>query len=175
MGLEAAVAVLNRMVSDRVVSRYAIGGAFGAMFYIEPIETEDLDVYVDFPPDQVIASLEPIYAYLESIGYSERRGIWVIIEGIPVQFLPVAGPLLEEAARQAVNRPVGAGGTPASVFREEHLIALAVSLARPDKDLPRIRQFLAGRTVDSKRLAGVLKRHKLAEKYKSVLKVLRGR
>ena len=94
MSLEGAVAVLNRMVADRVVSRYAIGGAMGAMFYIEPVNTEDLAVYVDFTADQIIVSLEPIYAYLDSIGYPERRGIWAVIEGIPDQFLPVAGPLL---------------------------------------------------------------------------------
>jgi len=49
------------------VSRYAIGGAVAAEFYLEPMSTEDVDVFVtlDPRPGQILVSLDPIYEYLK--------------------------------------------------------------------------------------------------------------
>ena len=48
--MEATLAVLNELVAPRVIERYAIGGAVGAIFWVEPFDTIDLDVFVFLPP-----------------------------------------------------------------------------------------------------------------------------
>src|SRR3989304_10321779 len=37
---------INKMEADGVVERYAIGGAVGATFYLEPVATLDVDIFV---------------------------------------------------------------------------------------------------------------------------------
>ena len=43
--MEAALKVLNEIEREGVITRYAIGGAVGAIFYMEPFLTYDLDVF----------------------------------------------------------------------------------------------------------------------------------
>lgn len=88
--------------SDRVFSRYAIGGAMAATFYVEPLLTFDLAVFVVLPTSPGgLLSLTSIYEALRARGYAEE-GEGVSIEGVPVQFLPVFNALLlEEALTEA--------------------------------------------------------------------------
>jgi hypothetical protein len=44
VNIREAIATINQMQADGVVERYAIGGAVGATFYLEPIATLDVDV-----------------------------------------------------------------------------------------------------------------------------------
>lgn len=80
--------VLNELEQKGHLSRYAIGGAMGATFYVEPLLTFDLDVFVVLPQTSGgLLSLAPLYAALRARGYAEE-GECVLIEGVPVQFLP---------------------------------------------------------------------------------------
>jgi len=46
--------VINRMQSDGVIFKYAIGGAVGATLYLEPSATLDIDVFaMEEIPEQV--------------------------------------------------------------------------------------------------------------------------
>ena len=45
--------VLNGLERDGVLSRYAIGGAMGATFYVEPLLTFDLDIFVVLPETSI--------------------------------------------------------------------------------------------------------------------------
>ena len=47
--LEKIVERLNDLQRRGVIGPYAIGGAFAFIFYAEPIETLDLDVFTDLP------------------------------------------------------------------------------------------------------------------------------
>ena len=47
--MEATIKVLNALVADGVVEKYAIGGAVAAAFWLEPFFTEDLDIFVALP------------------------------------------------------------------------------------------------------------------------------
>jgi hypothetical protein len=40
---------INQMQIDGVIDKYAIGGAVGATFYLEPSATEDVDIFVMLP------------------------------------------------------------------------------------------------------------------------------
>src|SRR5438132_2425589 len=57
------------MKADGVIERYAIGGAVGATFYLEPVATLDVDVFVELhiPPGSQFVSPAPIFKYLRDV------------------------------------------------------------------------------------------------------------
>jgi hypothetical protein len=97
--MKTTLEVINRMQAEGIISKYAIGGAVGATFYLEPAATLDIDILVSLKGSSLIA-LAPIYEYLTSRGYRTEKE-YVVIEGWPVQFLPPAGALEEEALDEA--------------------------------------------------------------------------
>ena len=46
MSISQVITLINQMEADGVVERYAIGGAVGATFYLEPVATLDVDIFV---------------------------------------------------------------------------------------------------------------------------------
>jgi hypothetical protein len=161
--MEKTLQVLNDLVRDEVLSRYAIGGAMGATFYAEPVLTFDLDIFVTLP--QTVSgflTLDPLYDALRARGYTEE-GECVNIEGIPVQFLPAHNDLLVEALTEA--REVLYDQTSTRVVRAEHLVAIALQTGR-DKDRERVRLLREEARLDRDYLAGVLARHGLEARWK---------
>lgn len=155
--------LLRGLESDRIVERFAVGGAVGATFYLEPTATVDLDVFVVFGPNasRLILSLEPIYEYLGARG-AKVEGEHLLIGDWPVQFLPAATPLLEDAMREAVDFEVDGEAT--RVFTAEHLAAIALELGRT-KDKVRLLQFLEMNALDRPRFDAIIMRHGLTEKW----------
>jgi hypothetical protein len=97
------------------------------------------------------------------MGYTERTDLGYKVEGWPVQFLPVASPLDEEALEQAIELDVAGPDEPslkARSLRAEHVVAVALNLGR-FKDLARIQAFLEQNAVDLRALKKVLERHNL--------------
>ena len=145
MALPDIFAELEAALTDGILERYAIGGAVGATFYIEPSATQDVDVFVVFDePSALLVSLAPIYSFFT------RRGAVVqdehlIIADWPVQFLPVTTPLVDDALAHAVYMHVD--GQPVAVLSQEHLAAIALETGRM-KDKIRLAQFLASPTFD---------------------------
>jgi len=84
------------------------------------------------------------------------------VEGWPVQFLPPAGPLEEEAITQSVQ--VEVEGVSVSVMTAEHLVAIALATGRA-KDFSRILQFIEAGALDTARLDALLARHGLLAKW----------
>jgi hypothetical protein len=170
--IRSTIAVVTRLVEQGVIQRYAITGAIAALNYIEPTLTEDLDILISIADFEKHASglllLTPIESALAKMGYAERTDVGYVIEGWPVQFLPAASPLDEEALQQAVELDINEAGRPAvkaRCLRAEHLVAIALRVGRL-KDLARIEAFLAERAVDLAALKGVLARHDLMEAWK---------
>ena len=63
-----------------------VGGAMGATFYVEPLLTFDLEVFVVLSANVGdLISLAPLYEALRTRGYAEE-GECVLVEGVPVQF-----------------------------------------------------------------------------------------
>lgn len=160
--MEKTLRVLNRMVRDGVLKQYAIGGAVAAVFYVEPINTNVLDVFFSATSDvSDLTVLAPLYKYLSDRGY-KAGGDTIDIEGWPVQFLPAFNSLVEEALDQA--QEIEFRRTSTRVMSAEHLVAIMLQTGRL-KDLARIQQFLQHKVVDEKRLQAILKRHKLIRKW----------
>jgi len=155
--------VLNELEKEGVFARYAIGGAMGATFYTEPFLTFDLDVFVVLPrtPGGLL-TLTPIYEALRARGYREENEC-VLIEGVPVQFLPAYNALVEEALNEAQETMYEDMRT--WVLRSEHLVAIALQTGR-SKDRDRVRILREQAKLDMNLLAKVLSRHQLEEKWK---------
>ncbi len=155
--------IINRMVKGGVIEEYAIGEAIAAIYYLEPFDTADLDVFVQVKATgSDLMILSPIYEYLTGKGY-EAKGEFVYIEAIPVQFLPIFNPLIEEAVEKAQIIKYAAVTT--RIIRPEHLVAIMLDTGRP-KDYLRISMFLEEGAVGMRSLNAVLKRHGLAKKWK---------
>ncbi len=160
--LKEVLAVINRMQTDGVFERYALGGAVAATFYLEPIATVDVDCFVSFgrAPGRLI-SLKPIYDYLTTRGH-QVQGEYLVIAGWPVQFLPPTGPVVEEALAEAAEMDVE--GQPVRVVSAEHLAAIALQTGRP-KDQARLVQFIEADALDMVRFTRILRDHGLADKW----------
>ena len=152
------------MVKDGVIEQYAIGGAVAAIFYIEPINTNDLDIFFVKDPSVGLDILAPLYNYLSGLGY-KGQGEAIDIEGWPVQFLPIFNPLLEEAVEQA--KEIRFQRTKTRVMQAEHLVAIMLQTGRL-KDHARIAQFMEHEVVDAVRLADVLARHGLIKEWETL-------
>jgi hypothetical protein len=161
--MKATVEMINRMQADGVIGKYAIGGAVGATFYLEPMATADVDIFVMLPtaPGTSLLSLAPIYEYLTA-GGCRPEGERIIVGDWPVQFLPPRGALEQEALAEAVETEVE--GVRTWVLTAEHLVAIALQTGRA-KDYARIVQFLEADAVDADKLNGILFRHGLLLKW----------
>ena len=159
MDIREVIKTVNQMQTDGVIERYAVGGAVGATFYLDPVATLDVDIFVSFRPEpgSLLLSPAPIFEYLKARG-GTMEGEYIVVGGWPVQFLPPAGPLVEEALAQAVESDVD--GTPARVFTAEHLAAIALQTGRA-KDKARLLQFIEAGALDAARFQAILVRHSL--------------
>jgi hypothetical protein len=160
--MKETLKVLNRMVKEGVIRDYAIGGAVAAIYYLEPFDTVDLDIFVQLEASgSDLAILAPIYEYLARQGY-KARGEYVYIEGLPVQFLPVFNPLTEEALAKA--KTIRYDRVLTRIMRPEHLVAIMLATGRT-KDYLRIAMFLEQGAVNMRSLKTVLRAFGLIRKW----------
>ena len=159
--MKATLEVINQMQADGIIGSYAIGGAVGATFYLEPVATLDIDVFISFQQTGSLLTLSPIYEYLTARGHRAEKE-YIVIGSWPVQFLPPANALVEEALVQAVATQIEE--VPTRVMTAEHLTAIALQTGRA-KDFSRILQFVESGTLDANKLDQILARHGLLAKW----------
>ncbi len=162
--MEKVIQVLNRMQADGVVEKYAIGGGIAFVRYLEPYETDDIDVFIS--PVTVgqmgLVSLEPIYTYLKNLGYEAvKEG--VVVEGWLVQFVPAFNSLQEEAVEKAHRVPFGKEYT--YLFSAEHLAAELLRSGRPH-DHARTVALVESDQMEMKAFREIINRHGLAKIWK---------
>lgn len=152
------------MEEDGIVERYAIGGAVGASFYLQPMSTLDVDVFVSLAPaqGQIVVSMSRIFEYWSKKDATIEGG-HIVIAGWPVQFLSLGSPLGEEAMAEAVERDVG--GTRIRVFTAEHLAAIALDTGRT-KDQLRLLQFIEAELLKRDKFKVIITRHGLTKKWR---------
>lgn len=164
--MKAALEALNHLVAVHVIENYAIGGAIGASFYLQAMQTEDIDAFVLLPPStELFVTLSPVYEALKAMGGEVDRehirfGPW------PLQILTDANPLIAEAIREAIE--VDFEGTGTRVFRPEHLCAIALQTGR-SKDYARVMLFLEQKEVSLEALKEVASCHGLGDRLTKVL------
>jgi hypothetical protein len=171
--MRKTIEVITKLAERGVFKSYAVAGAVAALNYIEPTLTEDLDILIsvaDFESRQSgLILLTPIEKALKEMGYTDRSDVGFMIEGWPVQFLPVASPLEKEALERAIEIELESVGQPplgVRCLRAEHLVAIAIKVGRL-KDLARVQSFLEAKAVDLSALKDVLLRHSLMHNWLS--------
>lgn len=159
--MKETFAIINQMVADGAIENYAVAGAIGAMFYVEPFSTEDIDAFVLTPEDRLVIEL-PGSEYLKARGYAEFRKEGIVVEGWPVQFMPVKNALEQEAYLNA--QQLDFEGVSVRVALPEHLVAIMLNVRR-SKDLARIEMFLEQEEVDIGALEDIVQRHGLYDRW----------
>ena len=157
----SALRALNELKATGVVRDYAIGGAIGVVFWTEPIATYDLDVFVFLPPQEgPLVSLAPLYEWAARCGYAITDE-HVIVDGLPVQFLPSHNELCDEAVRTAQS--LDYEGVAVRVIRPEYLAALYLEpSARTAKRRERAAALIESNVTDQVLLRELLERFRLS-------------
>lgn len=162
--LDKALRVINELEQGGIIGRYAIGGAVALLFYTEPTLTFDLDIFCHLPSQGLLINLQPLFEWTSARGY-KAESEHIKIEGVPVQFLPSTGSLVDEALDGAVERTFA--GVPTRVFQYEHLLAIMAETGRP-KDRARLQVSLDSKPADESKLTEILKRHCLEDKWRKM-------
>jgi len=161
--MKKTIQVLNQLQKKGLIKDYAIGGGIATIFYVEPFFTYDLDVFIipsGMAKEQNLILLSPVYNYLETKGY-KWKGEHIIIEGIPVQFIP-ANELEEEAITNARN--IEYEGVKTRVMTPEYLVALLLRAGRK-KDKEKIGKLLEQTKIDLNKLKAILRKYGLSKKF----------
>jgi hypothetical protein len=133
-----------------------------AMFYTEPILTYDLDVFALLPTsDAGLITLAPLYDELRRRGYPPD-GETIVIDEVPVQFLPAYNQLLGEALEQA--REMEYGSIRTRVLGAEFLVAIMLQTGR-EKDRQRLELFRRDVPLDLEKLNDLIVRFGLSERW----------
>ncbi|MCC7527171.1 MAG: hypothetical protein IT342_01540 [Candidatus Melainabacteria bacterium] len=163
--MDRTLTVINTLEAEGIIGKYAIGGAIGLIFYVEPTATYDLDIFCHLPQSGLLINLGPLYANLAKKGYQQADGEHIKIEGIPVQFLCPPTDLVRDALDNAVEKEFG--GVKTRVFQYEHLLAIMAETNRT-KDKIRIAQALESVEPDQAKLNDILKRHNLLDRWSRI-------
>ena len=147
----------NELVLSGLIKDYALGGALGAMRYVEPLSTFDADIFFVPVTKDLSAGVDAIYTALKARG-CEVEGDHLLLNDFPVQFLAAHG-LTEDAVQNA--NPIEFEGVPAKVFSPEYMIAIAANVRR-SKDIARIKLLMEQADLDRNLLETILKRYKLS-------------
>ena len=160
--MEQTLQVLNELKQAGILRDYALGGAIALLFYTEPANTYDLDVFCLLPEaSHPLVTLTPIYDWLRARNFEEDKE-HVLIHGIPVQFIPAYNALVTEAVGRAAEMTFHQ--TPVRVLTLEHLLAIMVQTGRT-KDKLRALQVAEDAALAPTALQDILARHGLAERW----------
>lgn len=159
--MEKTLKVIKELKENELIKDYAIGGGIAALYYVEPLLTYDLDILF-IPVAESLDVLDPIYIYLKKKGYKTHKE-HMIIEGVPVQFIPDYNELVKEAIGNSVEAKYGRIKT--KVIGVEYLIAIMFQTFRP-KDRERIIKIIEEAEIDLKFLEKILKKYNLHEKFR---------
>ena len=163
--MEKTLAVINQMLELGIISDYAIGGGMASVFYMEPVLTYDLDIFcVLAGQEKGLNILAPIYKWADRAGYKPFKE-HLVIEGLPVQFIPVYNALIAEAVKNAVEKKIGRVKT--RVAAPEYLIAIMLQTSRK-KDIINAGKMLSEAKINKRALAKILKTHGLPAKFKTL-------
>ncbi len=160
--MDKTLIVINSMLQEGLFRKYAIGGGIGALFYIEPMATFDLDIFILPAEDPAgLISLSSLYDWTAKRGYAHAQE-QIIIEGIPVQFIPAYNDLVTEAVIQSVEKKYKEVTT--YVVRPEYLMAIMLQTSRP-KDLSRLGAFLEEAELSMSLLNAILDKYGLKNSF----------
>ncbi len=165
--MKKALKVVNELKRKGIIKNYAIADGIAMVFYVEPVLTYDLHIFfVPHERPKKIMTLSPIYDALKKKGYKSRKE-HVVVEGLPVQFIPAYNRLVEDAVDNAVDIKYQRIRT--RVLRAEYLIAIMLQTSRA-KDKERMIKLLDEARIDRRYLRRILRKHGLEGNFNRILR-----
>lgn len=158
--MDKTLKVINELKERKIIRDFSIGGGIAVLYYVEPLLTYDLDIFF-IPAEDRIDVLSPIYDYLKGKGYKPQEE-HIVIEGVPVQFIPVYNELIREAVLDTAEVKYGRINT--KVLGLEYLVAIMLQTNRP-KDRERLAKIFEEVKVDLRFLKKILKKFNLLDRY----------
>ncbi len=167
MSIKEVISELNRVVTDGLVAKYAIGGAVAAQAYIETSSTEDIDAFVVIAGDEGrgLTPLSRVWADLVAHG-AKQDGLYLVIGDWPLQLLISDGQLYLEAIETA--QPLDFDGQSAFVMMPEYLAAIALKTGR-SKDYQRVAEFIRQGSTTTETVAELVGRFALQDAWSRYL------
>jgi hypothetical protein len=160
--MKATLEKISELHRLGIFERYAIGGGIAHFYYIEAGTTYDLDVMISMNVQaSTILSLEPLYDWAKQSGYgiSEEH---IIIEGIPVQFLPSFNAIISEAIETADQ--VEIFGVKTFIMKPEYLMVIMLNTNR-EKDRERLIKFILQSGYSETLFQNLLKKFNLIDTF----------
>ena len=105
--LETLIVHLNALQARGLIGEHAIGGAMAFVYWAEPFETKDLDVFAILPTTAAgLIHLAPIWDYLVAHG-GTAEGQFIRVGRLLLDFVPASDALDQEAIAGTVTVSVG--------------------------------------------------------------------
>ena len=130
-----------------------------------------MDIFFTPVEEKKLISLSPIYNHCRAKGYRVYKE-HIIIEGLPVQFIPVYNELIQEAVKNAAEKKYKK--TKTKTLKPEYLIAIMLQTFRP-KDKERMMKLIEETKINNEYLKKILQKHKLGERYEQFVKLYYGK
>lgn len=159
--VERVFKVINKMYQEGILISYAVGEALATIYYTEPFATKDIDIFFIPPEKDKLIVLTPFYNFLLKKRYKTYKE-YVMIGGVPIQFIPTATELEKEAVENAIS--VKYKNIDVKIFRPEYLVAIFLDVFRA-KDRDKLLKLLDQAKIDKALLKNILARHNLDKKY----------
>jgi predicted nucleotidyltransferase len=162
MNILKVIHILDKLKTENKLKSYAIFGAVGASYYMEPVYTNDVDIIVfsESDSDYIIIwnELKKYAQKIETFGFR--------IDNTEVQIFPsTISSLFQDSLKTAKNIKVD--GTFVRVVDKEHLILLFLSAGR-QRD--KFKASILLETADLKYLKSLLERFDKDDKIKNTIK-----
>jgi len=155
--------LINQLESEKIIRKPTIGGSIAIMYYAQPANTDDLDVFCYMPNQGLLADLGPVYKRLEQLG-CKVEGLYISVKGINVQFqAPANQPLVEEALENAAS--VTIDGVKTHIFEYEYALAVKAQADRA-KDWAHITTALESACPNKEKLDAILIKYGLLKKWR---------
>jgi hypothetical protein len=166
--LKKTLEIINSLVEEKIIEKYAIGGSIATLFFIEPTVTYDLDIMIILPKTvHKLDQLRDIYNWAKIKKY-KIVAEHIVIEGIPVQFLPAYNELIEEAIKYSKETDFERVKT--YVINPEYLISIMIQTNRPIDRERAVRFYENYKELDKKKIKEICKKHNLSDKYNLFIK-----
>lgn len=158
------IAVLDQMCAERIIRKFAVGGAFAATLHDEPIATRDLDIFFLFSKEQnsLVLDLSEIYDFALRLGFTFDHE-FINIHGWLVQFVEVSRNSLWIEALDGTTE-IFIGNSRLAVITPDYLAAMWL-LAGRNKDFAKMAIFFDNGLVDQANFLKIVERHELTLKW----------
>jgi predicted nucleotidyltransferase len=160
--IEKVFKILNEMEKKGILKKYAIAGGIATIYYTEPFTTQDIDIFFVPESKNKIILLTPFYEFFSKLGFKTYKE-YIMIEEIPIQFIPASKELEKEAVENAIK--IKYKNVEIKIIKPEYLIAIFLDVFRP-KDREKIIKLLEQSKINKHLLYNILKRYNLMEKFK---------